>query len=239
MSLFYKLSQAPIQWYAATIVTAASWALSWVVDKSCEFVIVFGTDPNGTIVDDASLNRGTQRGQLRPGDSCQAWGTYDDLELSSRVVATRVAASLTIVFGAYILGWLLLWPCLCCCCCQRRRLSLSRIGSLLALVCAGFQAMTHLIVTSDLCEDSNFTTMSDDGTTEILWNTCDKSTTAYNITFGTIALWVVASILICCIPHGNAIDKIHGDCGQKEVDEDKEDREDKGEEEDAEDQPPP
>jgi hypothetical protein len=233
MSLLHKLSQAPIQWYAATIVTMASWTLSWVVGKSCEFVVVFGTDQNGTIVDDASLNRGTQGGQLRPGDSCQAWGTYDDLELSSKVVATRIAASLTIVLGALILAWLLLWPCLCCCCCQRRRLLLSRIGALLALICAGFQAMTHLIVKSDLCEESNFTTTADDGTTELLWNTCDKSTTAYNITFGTITMWVLACILICCIPYGDTIDEVYGDCGQKAVDKDK------GEEEDTEHKPPP
>jgi hypothetical protein len=232
MSVFYKLSHAPIQWYAATIVTIASWALAWVVDKSCEFVIVFGTDPaDGTIVD--SLNRGTQGGQLRPGDSCQAWGKYDELELSSKVVATRVAASLTIVLGAFILAWLLLWPCLCCCCFQTRRLLLSRICALLAFICAGFQAMTHLIVKSDLCEESNFTTTADNGTTELLWNTCDKSTTAYNITFATIALWVVACILICCIPYGDTIDDVHGDCGQKIVDKDK------GEEEDTEQQPPP
>jgi hypothetical protein len=42
----------------------------------------------------------TQGGQeLRPGDSCQAWGKYDDLELSSKVIDTRVAASWRFNFG--------------------------------------------------------------------------------------------------------------------------------------------
>jgi hypothetical protein len=127
------------------------------------------------------------------------------------------------------------------CCCSRweRRKLARKYWHLVGIgVCASFQAMTHLIVNkNDLCEESNFETMSDDaGTTEIFWNACDKSTTAYDVApFGTIALWVVTSILICCIPCGGSIDQVRRlwSKGNRQ-------RRQRGEkEEDADDQKPP
>ena len=78
-----------------------------MVDKSCAFVIIIGRDTSGRAVD--SISRGTQEGQYRPGDTCRPWRLYQNegvLELDSNMIATRVAASLSIVLGAFIIGGL-------------------------------------------------------------------------------------------------------------------------------------
>ena len=84
------------------------WSLAWVVDKSCAFVVIIGRDTSGRAVD--SISRGTQEGQYRPGDTCRPWRLYQNegvLELDSNMIATRVAASLSIVLGAFVIGGLI------------------------------------------------------------------------------------------------------------------------------------
>ena len=98
----------PTLYTAATCMSLLGWSLAWVVDKSCAFVVIVGRDSSaGEAVN--SITRGTQEGQYRPGDTCRPWRLYQNegaLELDSNMIATRVAASLSIVFGAFILGGL-------------------------------------------------------------------------------------------------------------------------------------
>ena len=97
----------PPLYIAATLMSLLGWSLAWVVDKSCAFVIIIGQDTSGRAVD--SISRGTQEGQYRPGDTCRPWRLYQNegvLELDSNMIATRVAASLSIVLGAFIIGGL-------------------------------------------------------------------------------------------------------------------------------------
>ena len=97
----------PPLYIAATLMSLLGWSLAWVVDKSCAFVVIIGRDTSGRAVD--SISRGTQEGQYRPGDTCRPWRLYQNegvLELDSNMIATRVAASLSIVLGAFIIGGL-------------------------------------------------------------------------------------------------------------------------------------
>lgn len=97
----------PPLYVAATLMSLLGWSLAWAVDKSCAFVVIIGRDTSGRAVD--SISRGTQEGQYRPGDTCRPWRLYQNegvLELDSNMIATRVAASLSIVLGAFIIGGL-------------------------------------------------------------------------------------------------------------------------------------
>uniref|UniRef100_A0A7S3DXP9 Uncharacterized protein n=1 Tax=Entomoneis paludosa TaxID=265537 RepID=A0A7S3DXP9_9STRA len=68
--------------------------------------------------------------------------------------------------------------------------------ALLCVLVAGLQAVTHLMVHSDLCKDV-LLTVSDPDTNQLLeFDTCSKDTLAYNMTFATIALWMFAGIIL-------------------------------------------
>jgi Trk-type K+ transport system membrane component len=112
---------------------------------------------------------------------------------------SRVAAPLTIILGFVVMVRLWTWPFSFGG--SRQRL-LDYITCVLAICCAGLQATTHTFVKSDLCEASNLTATDENGNI-IVWDTCDKLTTAYNITFGTIAGWVVVAIFVFCLPRNN------------------------------------
>ena len=112
----------------------------------------------GTAVDDgttvATLERGIQRGQWEPHDSCRSWGQYeDDVELDTPMTLARVAAALTIVVGALgVFGYLVLVIVFYKC---AKRRWMQWMAAILALACSGFQAATHLMVQSEFCEDSD------------------------------------------------------------------------------------
>lgn len=158
----------------------------WVVDKSCEFIVLPLLNNTTT----TTISRGTQQGMLQPGDSCQAWNKYDTLELDSKMIATRVSAALSIVCGAVSLVLCLVWL-------QWPLRWIRFVGAFLALCVAVFQALTHLMVKSDFCGPlKEFWDNSNDQALELIFDDCDKATPAYNLTFATMGLYAIAGPLI-------------------------------------------
>ena len=192
---------------AAFLCAVVAWSLSWVVDKSCEFVILSSREEDSSAEEDKSfptLSRGIQRGSWQPGDSCQAWGQYNDddnVNLPSRMIVARIAAAITIVFGAFIMVWTAVTAMQICSCLKETTIViLHRLFALLSLLCSICQAATHLMVKSDFCEESDLVIVTSDGM-EILFDKCSKDTVAYNITFATIVLWLVPmTVLLFGIP---------------------------------------
>mmetsp|Transcript_7026 Transcript_7026/g.14407 ORF Transcript_7026/g.14407 Transcript_7026/m.14407 type:complete len:201 (+) Transcript_7026:262-864(+) len=152
---------------------------------------------------------------LFPDDSCQPWKDVD-VELDSNMIATRISAALSIVLGFLI--WIyttlvaLRWSkcilvtnrsiqqrrCSCFATCLIQMTSnrcVKFLVALLALAVAVFQALTHLMVKSDLCEDAEPFEAVVGGRTAV-YDTCEKDTPAYNLTFATMAMWVVLAIFV-------------------------------------------
>ncbi|KAL7557304.1 hypothetical protein ACA910_016264 [Epithemia clementina (nom. ined.)] len=65
------------------------------------------------------------------------------------------------------------------------------------ILLAGFQAMTHTMTKSSLCQGTRIVVMENGN--EIVYDTCTKDTLAYNLTFATIALWAVAAVLFSVV----------------------------------------
>ena len=165
--------------------------LVWIVDKSCDFVVLLGRNADGEVVD--TITRGTQRGMLGPNDVCQNWAQYEELELDTKMVVTRVTAAMSIVLGAVCIFFLFVW------------LKWSRRWiKCLVVVCSVsisvFQALTHLMVKSDLCEGQDPITSVNEAGQTIVYDECSNSTPTYNITFATIALWLAVAVLAFLLP---------------------------------------
>jgi len=88
--------------------------------------------------------------------------------------------------------------------CTYFRRSLPCIGKwtlvLFGFLVAGFQAMTHVFVHSQLCKDVELVVVDETTGSEILYDRCSKNTFAYNLTFVTVALGVFTSLLIAFLP---------------------------------------
>lgn len=187
-------------WPVASIFCLAAFAVRIWIDKDCGFVRLTGTVeyPDGTTgLTNETFYRGTQRGKLLPGDSCTAWAQYDDLELDRNMVITRASAALTIVLGSFVMAFLLFFPFSIRLCVRR---TIKWTGAIFALSCTVFQALTHLMVKSDLCERSTLTSTDSHGNT-IIWDQCSKKTPTYNATFFTMAAWAVAAISMALVSY--------------------------------------
>ena len=194
------MKRPSLLWIAVVLCMTIGWALVWVVDKSCEFVTLpaLSQQDDGstttTITTMVRITRGTQRGMLKPGDACQAWGKYDDLELDPKMVITRVAASMSIVLGAFCLLIMIAWL-------RVSRVWLSRLTALLAFIIAVLQALTHLMVHSDLCEQTTASSETNDGGDDADGeDACNRSTVAYKCTYFNMALWLAVAILLLRLP---------------------------------------
>jgi len=183
-------------WYASSLSVLTGWILVFLVDKNCNFVEIQTTESKlGSSSLPLSFGRGTHRGKLLPTDSCRAWGQYDDLDLDLKMVATRTSDSLSIVLLAIVLATLLFiyfcrpLPCL------GKWLLVA-----LCILVSAFQAMTHLMVHSKLCKDVQVLAVDPVNGREVLYDECSKDTMAYNLPFATMALGVVAGLLIAILP---------------------------------------
>lgn len=180
------------QWIATLLLAVVAWALTFVVDKSCEFVLIHGRQGD-QVVD--SIARGTQRGILKPGDDseCLPWAQYDNLTLDGRMLTTRIAAALSIVLGAFCCVVVLIWA-------RYPRKLAKNLAIVAGLFCSIFQGLTHLMISSDLCKGTNFTIVEDSTGREILWDSCTNSTPTYRLTFATLVNWACVALLIFCLP---------------------------------------
>ena len=100
----------------------------------------------------------------------------------------------------------------CTCCCIRSGLewtvtsrSMKIIAIFLSICVAVFQALTHLMVHSSLCEDSEpievvFETEGNGSSQTVIYDTCLHDTVAYTLTFVTMFMWVVLAIMIGFVP---------------------------------------
>jgi hypothetical protein len=195
-----SLLHTPYRWYGSLLLVLAAWSLSFVVDKSCTFVEIRSSSTGDT------FGRGTQRGQIVPTDSCEAWASYEELELDSNMVWTRTSAALTIVVGALVWIPYLLWLRLYnnnICGSTGRGWVLRLVAAGSCILCAVFQALTHLMVHSELCKDAEEVVVVVDDELVVVYDECSKTTTAYNITFATMGLWVLASFLVLMTPLQN------------------------------------
>ena len=205
--------QLSCRWILTILISVAAFVGVWIVDKSCEFVRITGhtKEDNSEQQEEVfSVTRGTQRGMLQPGDECTPWGQYEELEqLDSKMTMTRVSAALSIVFGAIVISYLLVTAIQlsslssanfqCMKCCHYPRV----ITSVLAICISIFQALTHLMISSDLCEGSIDYSIVDDEDKTFVYDDCDRSTPAYNSTFVTIFLWLLVAYLIATLPASN------------------------------------
>mmetsp|Transcript_26489 Transcript_26489/g.74125 ORF Transcript_26489/g.74125 Transcript_26489/m.74125 type:complete len:322 (+) Transcript_26489:159-1124(+) len=204
----FNTTSATALWIGTVLWLVGLWVAAWIVDKSCRFVVIRGryADEDEGANNDAQasadireIHRGIQGGMLDADDTqCRAWGKYDDLDLDSKMIGARASAALSIVFGFFCLIIALAWP-------RWPRRYLKIATSLMAFCVSVFQALTHLMVKSELCKDTSFTHVGSDGRS-IVYDECDNDTPAYNLTFATIGAWLVATALLCSLPSPSGCD---------------------------------
>ena len=197
-------------WAFTLVLVVSSWGLSMWINRTCEFVRIYETDPDdgSTVV----FGRGIQQGQLLPRDACMGWGDYEYLSLDSRMKTARAASALSVVSGPIVMVLLTVYLFL-----GRPWMSFSCkwLASFLSLANAIFQVLTHLMATSGLCQGVGSTTSSgttSSGTTytvvdggeaadgsssaSTVSTTCDTNTPTYRATYYTIVAWAVVAVVV-------------------------------------------
>lgn len=180
-----RLRLTPWYWYLAVLLTSTAFGFANWINYACNFVVLVSFSDNVTIT------RGTQGGQLLPLDTCQSWGRYDGLQLDSNMKTVRVSASLTIFLGAFLLIILGFYPFILCRIAWMRATA-KWMAAIFAVLCALFQALTHLMVKSELCLNSNLVLS---GVYQ-----CLKDTPPYRATYFTVATYAVSALLITFLP---------------------------------------
>jgi len=177
--------------------------------------------------EDVVLGRGTQIGQLLPGDECKPWSEYENLVLDQYATISGLASMITLVCGGVILAVLVLaYPLtpldtgygVCF------RATFQWTAVLAAVGAAVLQALTHFLVVSNLCGDSELLDAGYD---------CIIPTFSYNLTFANLSAWAVVAILVVdCSCGKRPCDD--GTGGRREATEDEDDEEEEDEEEEDE-----
>lgn len=226
----------------------ASWACVWVVNLSCVFVYLTGTfldeleNPISSIEDDAAgpprIERGIDRGQWLPTDSCQNWNRQlddeDDVKFDAKILLARITSAASIGLGFIVWLYSMMMaisitrakqqnstnhnsqsmttrsesssekePSMLSSCWKVIVYSgwVQHLSMFLSIIISGFQAATHLMVKSDFCENADPLTFTFDNGQVAVYDSCEKNTAAYNLTFATMAMFMLGAIGIGCLPY--------------------------------------
>ena len=179
-------------WGILFVLTLVGWVLVLMVERSCEYVRIETSDDDKD--DSSSFGRGLSRGRLEPKDECQGWAQYNDLQLDSQAIMALVAGTTSVLLGAFVWGYL--WITVCC---QPFPWFFQWIIVTTCVVVAGLQALTHTMTKSNLCRDMSVVIVDEGDGTQRVFDTCSKETTAYNLTFATMALYMAAAVLFALV----------------------------------------